>query len=238
MMISVVSFIIFNSCAGERTDQKIRGVNVFYHLPVVKQDGSIMDIDTYYDVFFSGDLIMYKYVYRYDSSINGRVMLYEDRNNFFVFHKDSLYGYIYDPNPYHIFPDRRLPVDSVLKKNSFESTRFDTLSNLKPDTTYTDKEGNLLKIYIPSEPKTDPSRFVLYFYYNKNLVGINETFSKKMDNLPDMKLCKIKILANEVYDEMYKMSFPKREIYYEMKEIPSFNQKMVAEYFDKYKIAM
>jgi hypothetical protein len=225
----------FNSCTNKPTDKQIRAVNMTYDLPVVNWDSTITETKSMYDVFYYEDLIMYKFLYRFDSLVNGKLLLHADRNIFFVFRRDSLFGNTYDPNPHRRIPDRRLRVDSMLKIYSFESSKFDTLLNFKPDSSYFDAEGNLLKIYINPAPDGSPEKFDLYFYYTKKLQGIKETFSKSMDNIKNMKLFKVRILASGAYYEQYKIAFPKREIYYEMKKIPVENTEAILDYFNRYK---
>jgi len=204
---------------------------VIYNLPLSNWNSSLNDTSTFYDVFYYNSLVMYKLFYDFDSSINGESVLTERRHYFFVFHKDSLYGYTYYPNRPHLMAYGRLRVNSLLEKNSLESNNFDTLLSIKPDSSYYEADGNLVKIYNPPIRKGDFTDYTLYLYYTKTLNGIKETFSKKMDNIKDMKLFRIRILPKKAYKNV----FPKKEILYEMKEAPVENQQEVLAYFNKYR---
>ena len=225
----------FTACNKGVNDSYIRAVNLVYSLPIVNWDSTITESQNSYDVFYCGNLIMYKLSYAFDSSVNKKSLLNERRNSFFVFQKDSLYGYFYYPKPTRHMQEGRVAVDSALKTKSFESVRFDTLHNLKPESSEYDADRNLVKLYNPSPQKEYPEKFSLYFFYSSKLNGIKETFSKKMDNVENMKLFKIKIIAHGFYYEQYKMAFPKREILYEMREFQPKNSEELMKYFDKYK---
>jgi hypothetical protein len=229
----------FNSCDSKPKNHRLQAINVAYTLPIVNKDSSITEAKNSYDIFYFEDMILYRFVYRFDSSVNGETLLQEKRKYFFALHKDSLFGYTYDPNPNKRLSDGRFSADSVLKFNTFQNTKVDTLANLKPDSSFYDK-GDLRVVYFhpdnklhPEEPH--PEDFDVYFYYTRKLNGVKETFTQKMDNVPGMKLFRILIIASGGYYPEYKMSFPKRGMLYEMKEIQVENREEILHYFDKYK---
>jgi len=233
-LIAIIAFgsISLHSCiAINKTKGSIKGASLLYHIPVANRDGSITDLNSSYEVYYYGDLNMYKLNYQYDSLVNDELKLREDRNNFFVFHKDSAFGYLFDRAP--SLPDRRARLDSV-KINSFENYRWDSLLTMKVDSVFNDSEGNLINVYKLPPTKDYPGKFTYYFYYTKKLNGIRETFSKNLEEFNKMKIFKIRMVIHEVYHEKYKMTLPERESYYEMKEIPVINSKQILEYFNKY----
>lgn len=235
LVIIPFSYKGFHSCSNKPVYDQVRAVHVISNLPVVGWDSSITEVNTYYDVFYYRNFIMYSFLYRFDSIVNGKRLLQEYRNYFFVFRKDSLFGYVYYPKLNHTMPEGRLSVDSVLTSSSYESNVYDSLLYLKPDSSYYNAEKNLVRVYHHPPKKGNPENYNLFLYYTTKLKGVKETFSKKLDNVKNMKLFRIRILADEAYHEEYKMTLPKREILLEMKEIPIENQEQVLSYFNEYK---
>lgn len=242
VFISVFALVSFsyksqNSC-NDKTNNRISAIRINYNTPIVNWDSTVVDFNSLYETYYYGDLIMFKLFYRFDSVSNGVPLLREDRNLYFVLHKDSLFGHAYYPKHNRIMAEGRLEVDSVLAKHRFTTEVFDTLASKKPDSMYYDIEGNLLKVfYDPSYPNRlqSPETFDLYFYYSKKLVNVSETFSKKMDNVEGMKLFRIKVAASGGYYKEYKMAFPPRDYVHEMNEITLENPEEILGYFNRYK---
>jgi hypothetical protein len=221
-----------DSCKSNSYASELRNIHVVYNAPAVNWDGSITDMVDSHDVIYYNDFVMYRLSYRFDSLFNGKQILQEQRSRFFVFHKDSLYGYIYYLNSPHELPIGRLRVDSTLKSN-IQTSMYDSLLNVKPDSSYFDAEGNLLKVYNRLASKEDPENFSLYLYYSKKYLGVKEAFSK-MDNVKNMKLFRLRLLAYGGYYTKYNMKFPRREMLLEMEDVPLKDKEVVIDYFHKY----
>lgn len=203
---------------------------------MVNWDSTLINSNQSYDVYYYQDIIAYKLNYRFDSLVNGKSVLQENRSFLFIFHKDSLFGHSYYLNSNPLLPNERLNVDSVLTKNRFETTIWDTIFNMRPDSSYNDADGNLVKVYFnPVPPKQSHEKFDLYLYYSKKFNYVHETFSKKMDNVNRMKLYKVRVVASGGYYEEHKMTFPQREYLHEMKEVPAEDQEDIFAHFKKYK---
>lgn len=203
-------------------------------LPVINRDGSTTILSDKYDVYYYGDLMLYGLYYNFDSTVNGKLLLREVRKNFFLLHKDSVWGYRFDPNPYHTFPDGRYLLDTIMKTHSLTSHRFDTLLRMKPDTVFM-KDGEIQKVYTPLTSDSFPEKFRLTFHYRKGFNNLKETFSAAMDNVPEMKLSKISIYALGMFYKQYNITLPPREYVMEMKELAIENKNEILGYFEKYK---
>jgi len=216
-------------------DHNIRAVHIAGSIPVVTPDTSYA-IRNSYDIFYYDDLVAYKFEYSFDSIVNGKILLREFRPNFFVFHKDSLFGYSYYPPPNTTTKEDRVSIDTMFARNAYEPFKFDSTFTHKPDSLYFDKEKNLVKVYNTSASIRYPEKFTYYLYYSKELAGLNDGFfSRSMDDEGGMKLFRIRIVALGHYYEEYKMTFPQREFLYEMKKVPVKDTAEIMGYFDKYK---
>lgn len=235
-------FILFianiNFCTNQKNienNKTLAAINVSYIMPIVNWDGSVTQTKKSYEAYFYEHLIMYKFYYNFDSTDTEKLLLREKRHYYFIFHKDSIFGYNYYIYPQHGFPNGKLLIDSVLKTNTFKDNKFDSLLNFQPDSSYSDDSGNFVKVYNTPRSIEYPEVFTIYFNYTKKLNGINETFSRKMDNVQGMKLFKVVLLAQGAYYEQHKMSMPKREFLYEMKEASLDNSEELFRFFNKYK---
>ena len=56
----------------------------------------------------------------------------------------------------------------------------------------------------------------------------------KMDNVPRMKLFKIRMISEGGYWDQYKITFPKREVKMEMKEVKVENENEILQYLERY----
>jgi hypothetical protein len=223
----------FRSCKSMPAND-ITAIHLVNSTPIVNWDSSLTDITKDYDVFYFKDLILYRFMYIFDSSFNRRPVLLEKRNFFFIFHKDSSFGYSY----YTDRPDRksvaRENVDSVLNEGRFRTDGYDTLLIRKADSSFINADGDLVKIYkYPSSP-TYPENSTFYAYYTKRLAKIPESLSKKLDNIQYKKLFRIRAVAHGGYYQQFNMRFPEREVLLELKEFENYNKEEVMHYFRIY----
>ncbi|HEY5967824.1 MAG TPA: hypothetical protein VIU35_07580 [Chitinophagaceae bacterium] len=222
---------------GSDNEFELRAINLIKTTPLVNRDNSQSIMENRYNVYYYKDLIMYMFNYRFDSLVDNEMVLQETRYFYFVSHKDSAYGYKYqikidETNTHRM----RYKKDSLLKSYGFESNVYDTLINFKPDSIY-NKKNEIIKVY--KNPRSgniaqQVEKSDLYFYYNKELKNISETFSRKMDNIKGMKLYKIVIKVSGGYYTEYEFTFPPRELLQEMKEITIENKDEIMSYFRKY----
>ena len=237
LMIIVVAYIEHFSCGTKSESDKLIAISLRQQTPVVNRDSSITMIGGTYNVYYYNELLMYKFNYRFDSMVNNQLVFQETRSFYFVFHKDSAYGYRYMIKLDKSNEDNvRYKKDSLFKFFSFESNIYDTLINFKPDSIYK-REGEIVKVYNnpPSANSGQQSeKFDLYFYYTKKLKDIPETFSRKMDNEQRMKLIKILVKASGGFYKEFNTTFQPREHLLEMREIPIENKDEIMHYLRKY----
>jgi hypothetical protein len=210
-------------------------VKVVYNVPEVNWDGSVNRLENSYEVYYEDNLTMYRFEFVssfFDS--DGHFFSPSLQHEYFVFHKDSLYGQMFCPDSSNSQRNQRSLVDTTIVQRTFENRQVDSFSMKTPDTSFTDSDGNLIKTYKERVPG-NPEMFTLRFYYSKELSGIPQTLSRKMDNVKGMKLWRIAIVAGSAFYNQYKMTFPERELYYEMKTVPIKDVDLVRAYFKKYK---
>src|SRR5437773_6076367 len=120
----LIAGYFFKSCFSNN-DKNVLAVEVSAK-NIIYNNGIPVEFSSVFRIYYFNSLIMYQYFYHYDSTINGKSILDEDRRAFFIYHNDSLYGYHFDSNPHKTMPDdMRLSVDSILQKlNNFNYDSF------------------------------------------------------------------------------------------------------------------
>lgn len=223
----------YEGCNAQPTD--IRAVNVMYSVPEVGWDGSISQKNWQIEIYYAPDLTMYRYEF-IDSDLkkDGSIVNPRVRHEYFVFHKDSVFGQMMCPDPRSAHRNRRLPVDSLLRVRNFENRNVDSFSHKQPDSSYTDGEGSLVKVFRESF-LDNPEHFILRFHYSKKLNWIPYSIAPVLDVDKKWKLWRISLTALSGYYPQYKITFPEREMFYEIKPVVLKEIDLVTEYFQKYR---
>jgi hypothetical protein len=211
---------------------EVKGYHFYYSVPLPKKNGSIIRADSFYDVFYYGDLMMYRAYYLFDSTFNNGTILQIHRSFYFIFNKDSAYGRAFYKEP-HFEPWDRVSVDYIKKKVRLESDAYDNFLSKKPDSSYSDS-GNLVKIYQIEPTAAFPEKYTYSFYYSPNINPPTEYFSKTMDNVKGMRLFRIKMFAHGGYWPQEDFNYPERELKLEMSTVSELDKTEAMEYFRKY----
>ena len=86
MLIAVFSFTGRTEILNDINDvPEVIGYDIKYTVPLPQKQGGFMYADTRYDVFYYGDLMMFKVYYTFDSSLNNIYLAREERTFNFVF---------------------------------------------------------------------------------------------------------------------------------------------------------
>jgi hypothetical protein len=139
----------------------IKGVRVFQHIDYIDTAGRRYTIDSSFtEIFSAGSIVLHVLSYSYSSHIENIELVSEERYHYFIYAKDSAYGYDWDG---HREPAiRRLRVDSMLNNK-------DQVTGVTPvDQLFETNNAALLTSQINADsgtaaetftlvPKTDPS---------------------------------------------------------------------------------
>jgi hypothetical protein len=204
-------------------------------MPIIRDNEGHIENDTSsYKIFYHNKFILYESSYQFDSSFNGELIFSEKRTYYFAYHTDSLFGYTYD-NLRKDGNNKRVPVDSMKKNISLESSKLDTLGQIIPDSSlFTDKSNIRTEIYKLNKGVDSLQHCIIYLTFNKSMNGVAESFSRKLDSLKQMKLVHIRFCFGEMYSQLYKMKLPVREIFLKMEELPISGKEQAFRFLRKY----
>jgi hypothetical protein len=203
--------------------------------------------ETFYRVYYFDDLVIYQSQYRFDSSVkqlstDSSTNLVSShitsissqwRNQFFIFHKDSSYGFSFDP--YRGRENKlRLRVDSTIMFIK-GTNRFDSFLTVKPDSIiWNANKSELKEVFLVTQKKGMPAGRI-GLYYSKNLNHLKASFNATVDSAKRMKLFKVEAIFNDSYDENGKLVWPSMIDRTEMKEIKTNISEQLREYINNYK---
>lgn len=221
------------SCHSQLDDRIIKGIEFYDRHPLVNWDGTQANFDVSYKIFRYGDLRLYNYSYRYDSLTRDGKIFSRDNFCFFVFHKDSAFGFNYDPdNPFERIT--RHNVDSLLSNVPIKTFGLERFLNTKPDNVIVSKNGERKEVFRILGTKEDPGDYTVNLYFSPHMNDVEESLSPVLDSSRGMKFFKSFTISEAYYDIKYNMPFPKREGYYGMKRVVIKNEKELLKYFNDY----
>jgi hypothetical protein len=132
----------------------IKGVRIFQRIDYIDTTGRRFTVDSSFsEVFSAGNIFLHVLSYSYSSHIQDIELIAEQRYHYFIYAKDSAYGYDWDG---HFDPAiRRLRVDSVLSKK-------DNTTGVTPvDQLFETNNAALLTSSINADSGTATETFIL-----------------------------------------------------------------------------
>lgn len=184
----------------------------------IRSTGYSMGND-YYRAYYNGDLRMYEYHIFTNSKITTIDTVTMEpvpvqitqavQTRYFVFHKDSIYGYKFEQQVPMEKNPARLRVDSILKMITIQSGDLETATlQMQPDTIEWSGGRTICReVYVVKAQNGFPG-FVRNLYYSKKLNYIEESFSKKLDSARQMKLYKVEAKMAELYNSTNSIGLP------------------------------
>ena len=149
------------------------------------------------------------------------------------FNKDSIYGHVFYPHNHYFIGRKRLSVDSIASRVRYESNVFDSLSLVKPDSSYYEGD-DFVKVYKIEPTAAFPEKYTYSFCYSPNINPPTEYFSRAMENVKNMRLYKIKMMAHGGQWPNETFVYPERELKLEMSHASTSEKDEALYYFRKY----
>jgi hypothetical protein len=224
------------ACVGDKRLRKANAVQV-------STKGYFMPDDSF-RVYKKGEYRVLESHYIFDSTriqldSNGNVANTEfigrsTRQRFFVYHKDSLFGYQFyrwhdGPNP------ERLLVDSVFYSVRVHfDYKLDSIGLMQPDSSFWNKEKTERKdVYISRATAHLPTVWWALSYSTK-LRLLEESFSRKLDSARQMKLFRVEIKYDSTLDDSGRIVYYPAYLDHQIKIVRT-SDSLINEFIDKYK---
>ena len=200
----------------------------------------------FYRVYLINDYIVYQSRIHYTSSKTiasidsvTKETVYEDslvssgwKNRYFVFHRDSSFGYQYGPDKLYITP--RLPITEI-KKQVAGGNAFEALLATKPDSVVRSSDSaELREVYLsPAKPDTPALRAV--FSYSAKLNPLNYSLNPILDSVKKRKLWKFEFFVAGFHHKRSNTTYPAYYVGTVMREFPGPIPPEVLFYLNWYK---
>lgn len=200
----------------------------------------------FYRVFFIGDHVVYESQTHFSKSesrlhfdsASGEMTSTDTllssgaQSNYFVYHRDSLYGYRYEP--WNLLHQQRLLV-SKAKENTFGTNGFDGFLKFKPDSSLLNSNGTSLREVYRFAAHPDTPAYRIVFTYDKNLAHLQHSLNPILDSAKQMKLQKLELYILEFRPRGSQITYPGTAMITEMKELPATIPEEVLFYLNWYK---
>ncbi len=203
--------------------------------------------EAFYRIFHISPFIVYQSQYQFDSasgrgkfdsagnwvSSDSEYALSEKRSQFFVFHRDSSYGFSYDPHRSN-FSNRRLLVDSAVLEIKGTYNFENLLTKIPDTTTWNASRTERREVYVQKATKDTPTVRAI-FYYNSSLNFLQASLNTAVDSAKKMKLYKFEYLIEEFYSEKDERLWPAMSFSTEMKEVTVMDTEEIMHFIERYK---
>jgi hypothetical protein len=242
-LLSLVLFLLFfqtvKASGPDTTKPLLKAIEV--------RDNSSLFGESFYRIFHMGSFIVYQSQYQFDSSVTRlkfdsalklespqlESQFSEKRYRFFVFHRDSSFGYSYDAHAKRE-AGIRLQVDSVAKGiigfNSFEK-----LLIKKPDSIIWNADKTELKEVYLQKPSEDTPAVQISFYYSGRLNNLFASLNTVLDSAKKMKFYKYEYVISEFYNKEQQTLCPAIYMSCEMKEYAVARPEEITTYIEIYR---
>lgn len=224
--------------ANKKAKPEIKGLKVKEWMYVINDSFRFVKWIPYeVDLYNQGDIFLYRLIYGFDSvdlNIN-KILKSETREHYFIFEKDSLYGYDYDE---HENPKRRiLRKDSVIEHEWALQINLDyLLTDMKAkliSSVQNKDSGTIHELYsYIGNDTSSHGRF--YLSFSTKMGDIDYSLSKKIDSTRGMKLYNAWITQDPRYFKKFDKTLNELEYGYEIQKITVITPE-IQKYFENYR---
>jgi len=230
----IVAIIIFSSCAIIHKSEGLKRINMIVNYPVVIMNDGVHSTVNFFNlkdtiwILYYNNTVLYRLSGTRNMETDKKILGTE---TWFIFSKKATHGFLF----YSLTDSSKglkLPVDSFLNNRAYANANFD----VPADSLYRKIENgdDTVEKYFTQARHNDNYPDSMYYYFTNTLKNIDYSFSRKLDSAKSMKLYKVRLLYNESFSPSYKITLPKREFLFEIKEEAIDNSKEIINFFDRF----
>jgi hypothetical protein len=205
--------------------------------PLFSNDLRILNYDTTVDIIFAcNDIRVSKKIYPYQLIEDGKIIKTENIARFFVFQKDSIYGYVYDTTIGII--NSRQHIDTatglnVILNNAIEND-FNKFLPKKIKFFKDSINSNYKEIYEIKIEEDSTIKLIWELTFNEKYKNYPQSISKYMDSLSKSKLVEIKSYNPSRYLKQYNLTMDAFEFIYKMEFVEIEDKTEIFRLIDLY----
>jgi hypothetical protein len=205
--------------------------------PLFSNELRILNYDTTVDIIFAyNDIRVSKKVYPYQLIEDGKIIKTENITRFFVFQKDSVYGYVFDTTIGII--NSRQHIDTatglnVILNNAIEKD-FNRLSPKKVKSFKDSISSNYKEIYEIKIEEDSSIKIIWELTFNEKYTNYPQSISKYMDSLSKSKLFEIKSYTPSRFLKQYNLTMDAFEFIYKIEFVEIEDKTEIFRLIDLY----
>jgi hypothetical protein len=221
-------------------------IQLFSNLPITSEEQQLVYIPDSLIVCFYKNILLFS-IPQLKSHVNvitdkkgnvikKEVIKSEVINKYFVYHKDSLYGYHYDS--LNGLPQKKQLVDSFLSNNTL--TKFGPAYNILiedcvlADSAFDEVNQILLEKYTLKIKPDESYNDSLFLYYSRKLNDIDFfSFSKEADSTKKKKLFRVRVIYNANPQSKDQFGRFAKEFTFEFQKIEVSMKKEIMEFLSR-----
>lgn len=205
ILILAVFFNFFPNCVLEKNKPDFRTIQFVSSVPIISDNGKVIELQDTIMGFFSNAYTIFKVptkkslsniIVNKNGEIVDQIFKGLKKGYYYFIHKNSsLYGYKLDSldqtNGKRYLADSFLSGRWIIPPGIFFDLHNDSLIN------QTKTNGFLIERYVPKNKDDATYPDSSTFYYTSSMKGLGFSYSKELDSLKKMKLCKVELIYNE-----------------------------------------
>ena len=241
--------ILALSFSSEKCKQKIRqtdanmsaySVNINWDI-IMTEDGSYFNLRDTFTIVKKNDTYMYIISIPYEDSYityNKADSIIDEKvkrgvhYNYYIFNRSDKSGVKYDS--LNAKKGVKFSTDSFINSKNFFKSDISLDSNYQLIGKVPATKFDEIEIYHSKNRVDENDPDSVYLSFSTRLKA-PYSFSKKLDSARQKKLFKIRIIYNPSKTEKYSFPIPRRELFFEIQEIPIPDKKYVNDLFIRFK---
>lgn len=228
-------FICLTNCSSTKktNNNALISIKLSFSFPIVKPDGEMFNISDSLYIYFYKKTVLYQVPTIFTLENETDTLQKEIRYTYFVYHDTSKYGSHF--KTLYSKVDSLQLISAFLKDRAFnEFADYKFITEIKDSLISVENNNDYLKYtYIPkSHTKIDSD--TTYLFFHKNFEKMNYSFSPNLDTIRKMKLCKVQLIYNKKYSDIYKIVMPRREIFFAITKYAANNKQDVIRFMEAF----
>ena len=230
---ALVVVSLTNCSSNKKYTNQLKSIKLSFSFPVVKPDGEMFNISDSLYIFFYKNKVLYQVPTIFTLENETEILSKEVKYTYFVYYDTAKLGSHYKT----LFSkeDSLQLISAFLKERAFnEFVDFKFITEIKDSLINVINNNTYLKYtYIPRSI-TSVDSDTTYLFFHKKFEKTKYSISPNIDTLSKMKLCKVQLIFNKKYSDIYKVIMPRREILFAITKHEVNNQQSIIRFIERF----
>jgi hypothetical protein len=244
LLFGVLSITLICTSYKNKDGDKIRKVIISRNYPNIQPNGKIKYSDSRLTIYYCNEYEVYEFTSIQNFfTLNGEGKTINDSNRivpeYFICKKKQNSGIIYSKvkdNSIDSYKKSVAKVDSIIYRVLFASLDLDS-ANFTLVESKSESLGILEEKYVPKMKSLKPESLIdtISFFFSKNMMDIDYSFSKKTDSLKNSKFIGYKARFLSKYYGNHPIKIDEIKLNLNMKKVPVDNKEFIISFIEHFK---